>query len=364
MKSAAVLSLAALAGAAKLSGEPDLTGYDYKRFLEEHGKGYSTTFEMAKREQIFNENMKEILAQNAKEDKTWFAAPNKFTDMTNEEFKATGHGHYPHKEGAFEKADLSGFKVEDLPDSVDWREHDGVVTAVKDQGGCGSCWAFSVTETMESQLAIATGNPAPILSPQQVVSCAPNPDHCGGSGGCDGSTQPLGFNYTMSAGQTTEESYPYTARTGTCDESKIKPVAQNGGFKSLTTNSYTELATAVANVGPVAISVAAGGFGWQIYGGGVYTDGGDYVMDHAVGLVGYGVDGDKMYWTVRNSWGSGWGENGYIRLQRFGEGNEPCGMDNNPQDGDACAGDTDPREYCGMCGILSASAYPTDMKAL
>lgn len=143
---------------------------------------------------------------------------------------------------------------------------------------------------------------------------------------------------------------------------------KNTGYVQLPTNNYTDLITAAVTKGPIAISVAAGGLGWQVYGGGVYSDTGsihpflcNFDMDHAVQLVGHGVDGDKMYWLVRNSWGS-WGESGYIRIQRHGEGNEPCGTDKTPQDGDACAGDTKPRTYCGLCGILSASSYPTGMQ--
>merc|ERR1711953_860675 len=215
------------------------------------------------------------------------------------------------------------------------------------EGSCGSCWAFSATETLESHLAIATGEAAPKLSPQQIVSCAPNPDQCGGTGGCQGSTQPLAFNYTKTVGITTDSNYPYKGSTGKCDESKISPVAINDGFVQLPENDYTELMTAVATKGPMAISVAAGGLGWQVYGGGVYSDSGSihpflcsFDMDHAVQLVGYGVDNDKLYWLVRNSWGGGWGESGYIRVERRGEGKEPCGTDKTPQDGDACAGDT------------------------
>merc|ERR1712147_229566 len=97
---------------------------------------------------------------------------------------------------------------------------------------------------------------------------------------------------------------------------------------------------------------------FQFYGGGVLSNCNDYVMDHAVQLVGYGTDSGKDYWLVRNSWGN-WGESGYIRMQRYGEGKEPCGTDSRPQDGDACDGDTSPRTYCGECGILSSSSYPT-----
>lgn len=354
MKFSALISVA---GAATLAGERNLVGYTHQQYMAEFSKSYEPA-EMFKRKAIFEANLAKIHAQNAQEDKSWFASVNQFSDMTNEEFGRLNR-HYPHPANTFEAADLSAFSGADVPDAVDWRDTKGVVTKVKNQGSCGSCWAFSATETLESAYAMATGDAAPILSPQQIVSCAPNPDHCGGSGGCDGSTQPLAFNYTVTAGITTEADYPYTARTGTCSEAKIKPVVKNTGYTQLKVNDYTELITAVANVGPVSISVAAGGFGWQIYGGGVYSTGGDFVMDHAVQLVGYGEDKGKMYWTVRNSWGEGWGESGYIRLERFGEGNEPCGMDKNPADGDACAGDTTPREYCGLCGMLSSSSYPT-----
>merc|ERR1719389_34732 len=128
--------------------------------------------------------------------------------------------------GEGKKADL---QFGDLPDRKDWREESNVVSDAKDQGGCGSCWAFSTVETLESHLAIATGEPAPKLSPQQIVSCAPNPEQCGGTGGCQGSIQTLGFNYTETAGITTEASYPYRQTTGTCQTSKIKPVAKNDG---------------------------------------------------------------------------------------------------------------------------------------
>merc|ERR1712087_924824 len=211
-------------------------------------------------------------------------------------------------------------------------------------------------------MGVATGEAAPILSPQQIVSCSPNPDHCGGTGGCAGSTQPLAFNYTESAGITTESDYPYQGTTGTCQTSKIKPVAQNTGYVQLPTNNYTDLITAVATKGPISISVAAGGLGWQLYFGGIMSGSKNYDMDHAVQLVGYGTDGGKDYWLVRNSWGGSWGEKGYIRIKRFGDGQEPTCTDKTPQDGEACKGDTSPRTYAGLCGLMGSSSYPTGMK--
>jgi len=339
---------------AMLEGERDFIGYTYDQYLAEFGKNADSS-----REQIFSENMAFLLKHNADESKSWFATVNEFSDWTNEEFRAKRTGHSPHP--FVRLAAKQNIAVSDLPDSFDHRDTAGVVTPVKNQASCGSCWAFSAVETLESHLAIATGEAAPILSPQQIVSCAPNPQHCGGTGGCKGSTQPLAFNYTMTAGITTEASYPYKGVTGTCTESQITPVASNDGFVQLESNNYADLLTAVATKGPIAISVAAGGLGWQLYGGGIFS-GTSFVMDHAVQLVGYGSDKGKMYWTVRNSWAASWGEKGYIRLERFGEGKEPCGVDKKPQDGDACEGDTSPRTYCGTSGILSASSYPTNMK--
>lgn len=369
VRSAMALTLGSLTSAALLQGEHELSGYTFEDFQSDFNKVYNSVEESGSRKAIFERNLEMIRAHNAQDDKSWFATVNEFADWDNEEFKSLRTGNAPSQHGP--RVSLSA-NLGDLPDSVDWREQDGIVTPVKNQASCGSCWAFSVVSTLESHLAIATGETAPVLSPQQLVSCAPNPNHCGGTGGCKGSTQPIGFNYTASAGISLSSDYPYTSTfgiTGACKPEKIIPVAQNDGVAVLPTNDYTALMTAIAQHGPVAISVAAGGAGWQLYGGGVYSDSGSFhpflcsfVVDHAVQLVGYGVDGGKMYWTVRNSWGKGWGESGFIRIERHGEGNEPCGMDKKPQSGMACEGDTDPIEYCGLCGILSSSSYPTGVK--
>jgi cathepsin L len=228
------------------------------------------------REPIFDANMRAIREHNKDPHKTWFAAPNKFTAMTNEEFKSQYHGHKVNTAAMLRGASpkrksAQAAAAEPLPLTVDWRTIAGVVTPVKNQGGCGSCWAFSATETLESHLAIATGQPAPILAPQQMVSCAPNPDKCGGTGGCQGSTQVLGYAYTAVSGISTEAQYPYKGKTGTCDPSLIKSVASSTGYVVPTPNNYTELVDALANQGPVSISLAASDLTWQIYGGGVYS---------------------------------------------------------------------------------------------
>jgi cathepsin L len=360
MKAFCVGAVLATAAAETFPGERDYSDYTYEKYLTEFPEKAAEANSLD-RKSVFESNMKLIQEHNAKPDKTWFAGVNEFTDWTNAEFRAQRTGSRPDTRVLRLGAAQHAAPVGGVPDRLDWREKDGIVTPVKNQGGCGSCWAFSATETFESHLAIATGAAAPTLSPQQIVSCSPNPDQCGGTGGCAGSTQPLAFNYTETAGMTTEASYPYRGVTGTCDTSKIKPVGSNSGYVQLATNNYTDLINAVSTKGPIAISVAAGGIGWQLYMGGIMSGSNNYDMDHAVQLVGYGSANGKDYWLVRNSWG-GWGEKGYIRLQRFGEGKEPCGTDSTPQDGDACKGDTKPRTYCGECGVLSSSSYPTGLK--
>uniref|UniRef100_A0A7S2IQV0 Peptidase C1A papain C-terminal domain-containing protein n=1 Tax=Haptolina brevifila TaxID=156173 RepID=A0A7S2IQV0_9EUKA len=358
----------ALATAASLSallaGErSDLSTYTFEAYVSEFGKSYATVEEHASRAAIFADNVAQILEHNSQRDKTWFMTINHFADMTNAEFKKARTGRAKTTK-TFTAAPHFHTPLESLPDTLDWRTKEGVVTKAKDQGGCGSCWAFSATETLESAAALASGEAAPILSPQQIVSCSPNPQHCGGTGGCDGSTQELAFQYTETAGIVAESDYPYEGITGTCKQSKIgSPVVKNNGFVKLPGNNYTALMNAVATVGPIAISVAAGSMSWQFYGGGVYSGNRcGWDEDHAVGLVGYGKKGTKDYWIVRNSWGVSWGDEGFMYLERFGEGKEPCGMDDTPLDGGACAGDTKPEKLCGACGILSDSSYPTGVK--
>lgn len=344
-------------------GEQDWREYTYEQYVREFNKEIHPD-----RADVFKANLERINRHNSDPDKTWYAAVNEFTDWTNDEFRAkrahgTRAGHPGKTLSLQEEARWSAILEQDAPDSVDWRTKTGVVTPVKNQGACGSCWAFSATETLESAYALASGKAAPVLSPQQIVSCAPNPDHCGGSGGCDGSTQELAFNYTETTGLSLASNYRYTGETGRCNKNKISPVIQNSGFVKLPSNNYSALVAAIAKVGPIAISVAAGGMGWQLYGGGVFSETCGYDQDHAVQAVGYGTEGGKMYWLVRNSWGAGWGERGYIRIRRYGEGKEPCGMDRTPQDGSACKGQTQPVKMCGLCGILSDSSYPTGVKA-
>lgn len=252
------------------------------------------------------------------------------------------------------------YNVTALPDSVDWRDQ-GAITPVKNQGSCGSCWAFASTETLESHHFLKNGD-LPILAPQQLVDCTPNPDHCGGTGGCEGATAELAYTYlaniSANGGQTTESQYPYTARDGQCKDASTTAAAKITGFQKLIENSYDDVITTLANVGPIAVAVDASR--WSFYGGGIFNSCNNNVnidIDHLVQLVGYGVDGSTPYWLVRNSWGEGWGEKGYIRLERHDQ-DQYCGTDNTPLDGSGCSGGPPSVEVCGMCGVLYDTVIP------
>jgi cathepsin L len=272
--------------------------------------------------------------------------------------------------------------VHELPPAVDWRRS-GVTTPVKNQGMCGSCWAFASATTLESHVALQTGVLFE-LSPQQLVSCAPNQQHCGGFGGCGGATAEIAYDLVMDKGIVSEFEFGYQDGHGgivNCTVANQSKQDKDGksyysgavagimGYVTLPANNYTILMNTVAILGPVAVSVAC--MPWVFYKTGVFdaplSNGTNTDLDHLVVLEGYGTDQDTGldFWLVRNSWGPRWGESGYIRLLRHSAKTTPCGIDESPQDGTACTLDPDgneivpaPQEICGNSGILSDSVIP------
>jgi len=334
-------------------------GYEYEQYLVDFGKSYEDPAEYAAHKAVFEVKKAQVLAHNADRTQTWTMGINKFSDMTQSEFSrflGLNKGMTQTMKSGRPLAELPNVPLSSLPDSVDWRKN-GVVSAVKDQGGCGSCWAFAAVECIESTLTQASQKKL-ILSPQNMVSCTKNPQHCGGTGGCAGATSELGYDYVAKTGIASEKDYPYRAVTGTCDESKPKS-AHIKSFVQLPENNYTALVTAIATVGPIAVSVDANS--WGGYSRGVFNGCSFNRVDinHAVQLVGYGTDAGKDYWIVRNSWGGFWGESGYIRMLKHSDGDMKwCGPDHNPQDGTGCDGGPPVVTCCGTCGIWYDSSYP------
>jgi len=359
-------TFAAVLGAALAGMEVVPESYNYAQWRSDfpearfHGSSESLMANIAK-----------IKAHNANPANKWKMGINQFAALSPAEFKAQviGSGYAPervskasvgqgHDDAALAKLLSESVPVSALPASLDWREK-GVVTAVKDQGGCGGCWSFSAAETTESAVAIATGKLL-IFSEQELLACTQNPNNCGGTGGCSGATQELAFQAYVNNSITLEKDYPYQAQTTKCEPSKIKPVANITGYVIIPFNNYTATMNAVATVGPIAISGAAEP--WQLYSSGVFHSNCGADVDHAIQLVGYGHDASAKldYYLVRNSWSAGWGEDGYIRIARYGESanGEPCLTDNTPGDGDGCTNGPSSIQVCGLCGIISDSSYP------
>eukprot|EP00928_Gymnodinium_smaydae_P016763 TRINITY_DN16345_c0_g1_i1.p1 TRINITY_DN16345_c0_g1~~TRINITY_DN16345_c0_g1_i1.p1 ORF type:complete len:384 (+),score=76.88 TRINITY_DN16345_c0_g1_i1:153-1304(+) len=293
---------------------------------------------------------------------SWWLDVNAFADWSSEEFSAQllrGFASAPASESRPAAQKASAPAVAN-PERVDWREKN-VVTPVKDQGSCGSCWSFSAAESVESHYAIASGKLLQ-LAPQAALDCVQNPDGCGGSGGCGGATCELAFNLTVSKGLPLESDMPYARRARGCQA--YKAAVRASGYVKLPVNDATALETAVATKGPVSVIVAA--MPWQLYGGGIFKGCSSPLpslgneLDHAVQVVGYGSEGGQRYWLVRNSWGS-WGEKGYIRVSR--DNDAKTFTDDSPREGVACKPYPKTEQVGGECGILFDASYPIGVES-
>jgi len=247
---------------------------------------------------------------------------NQFTDLTTQEFSDLYLGYIP-RQNDYARSLNEHVAPENqvLADSLDWRTK-GAVTPIKDQAQCGSCWAFSTTGSVEGANQIKSGQ-LQSFAEQQLVDCAGS----AGNQGCNGGLMDDAFEYIIkNGGIGSEASYPYTAKDGKC--TKVASVGTVSKYTDVKKNDETGLMSAV-NIEPVSVAVDAQS--WSSYRKGVMTGACGKSLDHGVLAVGYGTDGSDNYWIVKNSWGTSWGEAGYIRLIR--DKNE--------------------------CGIAAAASYPT-----
>ncbi|XP_074313172.1 cysteine proteinase mucunain-like [Silene latifolia] len=292
----------------------------YEKWLVHHGKNYNALGEKEKRFEIFKDNLKFIDEHNSgSESKSYELGLNKFADLTNEEFRAKYFGaKRKNLGGVVEKKNLKSSRYlvkegeeDELPVNVDWREK-GAVAHVKDQGQCGSCWAFSAIAAVEGINQIVTGDMIS-LSEQELIDCDTSYNS-----GCDGGLMDYAFQFIINnGGIDTDKDYPYKANDGVCDQfRKNAKVVTIDGFEDVPENDEKALKKALAHQ-PVSVAIDAGGRDFQLYKSGVYTANCGTDLDHGVVAVGYGTTEDgKDYWIVRNSWGADWGEAGYIRLER------------------------------------------------
>jgi len=305
-------------------------------WMQKYQKSYLPD-EFFGRFEIFKQHYDEVEKHNAG-NFTWTISLNQFSDLTLDEFRASYLRYNPLRRTGGKHITLEELQSENLhvsayPEgSLDWstsnnRMGKSVVTGVKDQGQCGSCWTFGTTGGIEGAAAIYHGH-LTSLSEQQIVDCA-GPY---GGAGCNGGSNDIGYKYAESGGLCTESAYPYTAKDGTCKSSSCSASTDSK------VTGYVHIPTGDSGLGagvdkqPISIGIDADY--WGSYSSGVFCGTCGTTRDHAMLVVGYGTDASGgAYWKVKNSWGSGWGENGYIRL---------------------CRAKTD------ECGVSDDGTYPTD----
>jgi C1A family cysteine protease len=326
-------------GQVKLRGSLDLTMFsgddesfhwkEFTNFQERFSKRYSTIQELETRFAIFRKNFIGILAHNADFTQNFTMGVNQFTDLTPEEFRAQYVGALKAEVGSYGCKSFSS-SASGAPSSIDWRTK-GAVTSVKDQGQCGSCWTFSATGAVEGAWAISKGQLID-LSEQELVDCATGISY--GSHGCNGGQMEGAFKFIIENGQCSLSSYPYTAKDGSCQ--KCSAVVHISSCSDVKPNDQISLKAAVA-MQPVAVAIEADTRYFQSYSSGVLTSSSCGTnLDHGVLIVGYGTENGIDYYLVKNSWGTTWGDKGYVKIARSSSTNDP-----------------------GICGIAMDPSFPT-----
>jgi C1A family cysteine protease len=322
-------ALAALAGFSAASSMSPME-YKFINFVAKHAKSYATVEEYQHRLSLFAETDRQIEEFNATET-TSVHGHNKFSDWTAyEKSKLLGAKNSPR---ATEYETPIVGSVPDWTTGVNWVEA-GAVSPVKDQGQCGSCWAFSSTGALESAYHLGAHKTGYVtqFSEQQLVDCVIS------CLGCNGGWPGHSFYYYESHGAYYEGDYPYTAADGTCTYEASQ--ASNVGvstYTKVTPDDYTALQTAIAQQ-PISVLIEADTYYFQSYTSGVLTNAVlcGSTIDHAVLAAGYGQENGVDYFLVKNSWAATWGENGYVKIAADASNN---GM--------------------GVCGIQYGPIYPT-----
>ncbi|XP_040376017.1 ervatamin-B-like [Oryza brachyantha] len=329
------MAMQAMAAAeAYYSGDDGVTMQMFEEWMAKFGKAYTCHGEKEHRFAVFRDNVHFIRRYRPQASYDTAVRVNQFADLTNDEFVATYTGAKPpHPKEAPRPVDPIW-----TPCCIDWRFR-GAVTGVKDQGACGSSWAFAAVAALEGVMKISTGQLTP-LSEQELIDCE------GSSDGCGGGHTDRAFELVAGRGRgiTAESEYRYEGFKGNCrvDDMLFNHAAHVDGYRAVPPDDERQLATAVARQ-PVTVYVDASGPAFQFYSSGVFPGpcgcgtGGEPKPNHAVTLVGYCQDGatGKKYWVAKNSWGKTWGQQGYILLEK------------------------DVASPHGTCGLAVSPFYPT-----
>jgi len=318
-----------LVGSLCVSVQEQLLRDLYSQWKLTHNKLYRAGFEDELRFNIFAQNYISILKFN-KEQSDVTLGLNQFADLTSEEFGNMYTGLKPQARNSNRAAPLTGYFYRDLPESVDWREK-GAVAPVKNQGQCGSCWAFSAIGAMETLYFIDHGELV-LLSEQNFVDCVRD-----GCEGCNGGWMDTAFEYSARNGVLTGDDYPYKAKDQVCQYDASKAVKVNTWYYDVPENSAVALKTAITK-NTVSVAIQADQLVFQFYITGVIKSGCGASLNHGVLAVGYDNFNGVEAYIVKNSWGTIWGNKGYVLIST----------------------DETQNQGRGVCGILMASSYPTN----
>lgn len=392
-------------------------------FVKLYGRTYSRgQSEFTKRAAIYARRVEEAALQNSRVGRLWNAGVNSHWDKTDAELiSLTNNGVIPASSTDVSAASLStptlGFHVQArnatntlsqnisvhistathaLPPEKSWAHLSVWSTQpVKDQGNCGACWAIAAATLLQAHSEIYSTN-FRTFSVQELVSCVPNPNECGGTGGCNGATVGLALDWVFKNGLDEAHDQVYEAgwmgKPGICTRSTNPVIPSSASFLSnspvsksshrlssfgsaakrdaggpgfgmhswerLPENKYEPLMRALVELGPVAVSVASNE--WINYKSGIFDACSKHaILSHAVVLFAYGQEGGTKFWTIKNSWGDDWGEKGKMRLLRQDDDETNwCGTDYSPEVGIGCKGGPATVTVCGMCGILYNPSVP------
>jgi C1A family cysteine protease len=295
----------------------------YMRYVSEFGKSYGTKAEFKFRLEQFQNTLKKIAEHESNTAHGSTVSHNEFSDWTEAEYKRL-HGYKTElRQGLKGEAEL--LDTSNLEKEVNWKTK-GAVTKVKNQGHCGSCWAFSTTGSVEGAMFLAEGK-LQSFSEQQLVDCSKS------NNGCNGGLMDYAFKYIETAPLETEAEYPYKGKDGHCEYVKSKGVGKVKAFKDVAEDKTGKQLMAALAKGPVSVAIEADQFVFQGYSGGVITHGCGKKLDHGVLAVGYGsTENGDDYFLVKNSWGPSWGVEGYVKIAP------------------------------SQCGITMEPSYPTEAK--
>lgn len=305
-----------------VTGRDEDQDFLWNSYKKTHNKEYRTEHEERMRRAIWDENRKHIEEHNREADLgkfTYWLGINQFSDQTFEEVIRSATGGYGRPNMTMGSTYLPPNNLR-VPSEVDWRKH-GYVTPVKNQGRCGSCWAFSTIASLEGQHFKKSGKLVS-LSEQNLVDCSGKYKN----NGCKGGRVDWAFKYIIdNGGIDTEEAYPYTGKDGSCKYQQSGRGAVVKTFTKIPENEKS-LQAAVASVGPISACIYVNE-DFMHYKSGVFNSPNcrTYWTNHCILVAGYGTSGSDDYWLVKNSWGTSWGMDGYIWMSR--NKGDQCGID-------------------------------------